>query len=138
MFLQCIVGRNRKYGADVILTCGFIYASGFCFSFQNDSTVLGNCSVWRIYISPQTVGNIVKIKQSSAGGWLRKIIEQHWDRAAGTYEEVKTGPHHISRGEGGRLCRQYKFVLTKIFDIPAALRKRAWSKVAQGTELLFL
>ena len=77
MFLQCIVDRNRKYGAGVILTCGFIYVSGFCFSFQNDSTVLGNCSVWRIYISPQTVGNIVKIKQGSAGGWLRKIIEQH-------------------------------------------------------------
>ena len=77
LFLQCIVDRNRKYGADVILTCGFIYVSGFCFSFQNDSTVLGNCTVWRIYISPQTVGNIVKIKQGSAGGWLRKIIEQH-------------------------------------------------------------
>ena len=48
---------------------------------RNYSTFWENCTVWRIYISPQTVGNIVKIKQGTAGGWLRKIIEQQWDQS---------------------------------------------------------
>ena len=49
------------------------------------------------------------------------------DRVAGTYENVRTGSHHILvnpisiRWGGGGLSLPRKLVLTKIFDIPASL-----------------